>query len=170
MSRLHTLLFSGALLLALGCDQATKRVAEARLAPFEPVSLWSDLVRFELVPNVGGFLSLGQNLPESARTALFAILVPLSLALICFWLLRDGQASNRMVLGLGLVAGGGVGNWLDRLAQGAVVDFVSVGVGPLRTGIFNLADVLIFLGIGFLLLDLRSPPAEPRAPEEPGAT
>lgn len=168
MSRVHALLFSGALLFALGCDQATKHVAEARLDPFQPISLWSDLVRFELVPNVGGFLSLGQNLPETVRTALFSVLVPASLALICFWLLRDGQASGRMVAGLGLVAGGGVGNWLDRLAQGAVTDFVSIGVGPLRTGIFNLADVLIFLGIGFLLLDLR-PPAEAAAdPEESG--
>lgn len=52
-----------------------------------------------------------------------------------------------------MIAGGGLENWLDRvLHQGAVTDFVSVGVGPLCTGIFNLADVCILAGVVLLLL------------------
>ena len=52
-----------------------------------------------------------------------------------------------VVMGLILAVGGGMGNLIDRIAHGAVVDFVSLGIGPLRTGIFNLADVAITIGL-----------------------
>ena len=58
-------------------------------------------------------------------------------------------------MGLGLVAGGGVANWIDRLVAGAVTDFVSLGVGGLRTGIFNLADLSVLAGVAVLLLASR---------------
>jgi signal peptidase II len=41
---------------------------------------------------------------------------------------------------------GGVSNWVDRLVQGSVVDFLNVGIGPVRTGVFNVADMAIMLG------------------------
>ncbi|MEN8162170.1 MAG: signal peptidase II [Myxococcota bacterium] len=69
------------------------------------------------------------------------------------------------MVALGLVAGGGFANWLDRvLGDGSVTDFVSLGVGALRTGIFNLADVAIVLGV-LLLLRVGS-----RAAEEPAGS
>jgi signal peptidase II len=43
-------------------------------------------------------------------------------------------------------------NWLDRLASGRVVDFINIGFGPLRTGIFNVADVAIMFGSGLVIL------------------
>ena len=49
-------------------------------------------------------------------------------------------------LGLVLFVAGGASNWVDRVAQGSVVDFLNVGVGPVRTGVFNVADVAIMLG------------------------
>jgi signal peptidase II len=56
------------------------------------------------------------------------------------------------ILGVSLIIGGGFGNLLDRmLHRGAVVDFMNMGVGNLRTGIFNLADVAIVIGAGTLL-------------------
>ena len=48
--------------------------------------------------------------------------------------------------------GGGVGNWIDRvLHAGVVTDFVRIGLGPLRTGIFNVADVAVMAGAGILI-------------------
>jgi len=59
---------------------------------------------------------------------------------------------------LSLGAGGGLSNWLDRLLHGgAVTDFVSLGLGPLRTGVFNLADVFIVAGVALLLLHSLQP-------------
>jgi signal peptidase II len=54
------------------------------------------------------------------------------------------------LLGATLFVAGGASNWIDRLANGRVVDFLNVGVGPVRTGIFNVADVAL-MGGGALL-------------------
>ena len=51
-----------------------------------------------------------------------------------------------------MIAGGGISNWMDRARNGgSVVDFMNLGIGPVRTGIFNVADLAILVGIGFLL-------------------
>ena len=61
------------------------------------------------------------------------------------------------LLGLALFVAGGASNWIDRLARGFVVDFLNVGVGPVRTGIFNVADVAIMAGAAIMLIaELRA--------------
>ena len=57
-----------------------------------------------------------------------------------------------VLIGTGLVLAGGASNWVDRAIRGSVVDFINVGVGSLRTGIFNVADLAIMLGAVVLLL------------------
>jgi signal peptidase II len=137
----------------VGCDQLAKRVASHALADASTVSLLGDTVRLELVRNPGAFLSLGSELPEAVRHAAFVLFVPLVLALVCALALRAGIPSRSTLAGLALLAGGGLGNWLDRLLQdGAVTDFVSLGFGPLRTGIFNLADLCIIVGAALFVL------------------
>lgn len=56
------------------------------------------------------------------------------------------------VLGLVLFVAGGSSNWVDRIARGSVVDFLNVGIGPLRTGVFNVADLAIMFGAGLFVL------------------
>jgi signal peptidase II len=63
------------------------------------------------------------------------------------------------------VAAGGASNLIDRLARGTVTDFMNVGIGPLRTGIFNLADVAITLGAVLVVLGGR-PGARPDQPDQ----
>ncbi|HEY9518344.1 MAG TPA: signal peptidase II, partial [Gemmatimonadales bacterium] len=58
-------------------------------------------------------------------------------------------------LGLYLILGAGLSNLWDRLLRGRVIDFLNVGIGPLRTGIFNLADVALMLGLVLILLGHR---------------
>ena len=48
---------------------------------------------------------------------------------------------------------GGLSNLVDRIAMGSVIDFLNIGIGPIRTGIFNVADVAIMAGIALLLVD-----------------
>lgn len=154
------------LVACVGCDHATKQAAGVLLRGAEPRTLFGDAIRLELVANPGAFLSLGADLPTSVRHALFVGLVPAFLALLCIAFLRSGAASAAERVGLGLVAGGGLANWLDRiLHEGTVTDFVSIGVGPLRTGVFNLADVALMAGVATLLLlasRRASPPHEER--------
>jgi signal peptidase II len=144
------------LLCAVGCDQVAKTLAQASLATSPPVSLLHDCVRFELAQNRGAFLSVGETLPGSTRYLLFVVLVSGALTLTLIFTLRLRAASPVQLVALSLLTGGGLGNLIDRLLHdGAVVDFISVGVGPLRTGIFNVADAAITLGVLLLLIPWR---------------
>ena len=155
--RIRVLVFAAVLLCSAGCDHLTKQLASGRLADVTVVSLAADTVRLELHHNLGGFLSLGTELPRGVRNLLFIAIVPLGLLLACVLALRRATLTGWSVVGLGLVAGGGVANWLDRVAHGgAVTDFVSLGLGPLRSGIFNVADVWVVAGALLLILATHS--------------
>lgn len=147
------LAFALALVACFGCDQASKQVAESLLADTAGVSLVGDLVRFQLAFNPGGFMGLGARLPEALRSVLLVWLVPSALALLCLHFVRSARTTRGEWIALGLLAGGGLGNWLDRLLHaGSVTDFVSLGLGRLRTGIFNVADVAVIVGALLLVL------------------
>ncbi len=132
-------------------------MARQSLAASDPVLLLNGLVRLEYAENQGAFLSIGAGLPEEARFLLFVVLTSGILVAMVVLALRD-QVTPGQLLGLSLVAGGGAGNLVDRIVlDGTVVDFLSLGVGPVRTGIFNLADVAITMGALLLAaLQLRA--------------
>jgi signal peptidase II len=141
-------MFAFVMLACVGCDHAAKQVAEQWLAGSAGVEWLGGVVRFELVANPGAFLSLGARLPEALREALLIGVVPLLLAAVGWAVLRAPGATRAQVGAFALIAGGGLANWLDRLVNdGAVTDFVSLGFGPLRTGIFNVADLAIVAGL-----------------------
>jgi signal peptidase II len=135
----------------IGCDRVTKHLASTTLAGAPPRSLLADTVRLDYTENTGGFLSLGAELPVAARTALFTVVTGLSL-LVMIVMAIQSRRSVWSLIGLSLFIAGGASNWLDRLAFGRVVDFINVGFGPVRTGIFNVADVTIMFGAGLLIL------------------
>ena len=162
MRRQHVLCLLLAL-LCVGCDLATKRVAESLLAGSGAISFLGDLVRFELAANAGAMLGFGSNLPAFVREVVLIWLVPSVLLLLCVQFVRSADTTRNELLALALVAGGGIGNWLDRLFNdGFVTDFVSLGVGPVRTGIFNVADLAVMLGVALLLLFALQRKPEPQ--------
>ncbi len=122
MTKRHALVFLAILSLTVGCDHATKLIAQRSLGDLRAVSLASDTVRLELAANPGGFLSLGAGLPAELRKTFFLVLVPVALVAICLLLLRPG-VERRGLVAMELIAGGGLANWLDRLLNdGAVTD------------------------------------------------
>jgi len=154
MKRIWRLSLDALILISCtGCDQATKNIARELLASSPPISLLNGLVRFEYTENPGAFLGLGSNLPGEGRFLLFVIFASVSLLLTLAFITRAHNLDPKLLIGLSLVAGGGIGNLLDRIFNdGAVIDFVRLGVGPFRTGIFNLADVAIVGGVVILFL------------------
>ena len=102
--------------------------------------------------NTGAFLGLGTSLPPHLRFLIFTALVGLFLLALLIYLLKSKEMDRLALVALGLVFVGGLSNFIDRaLNEGAVVDFLNLGFGGLRTGIFNLADVYIMVG-AFLLI------------------
>jgi len=134
-----------AVLSTIGCDRVTKHAATTFLSGLPSRSYLADTVRLGYVENTGGFLSLGAGLPSAVRTGLFTVGTGLLLCMLVFIAIRWNW-DRLSKLGLALFVAGGASNWVDRVAQGSVVDFLNVGVGSVRTGVFNVADVAIMLG------------------------
>jgi signal peptidase II len=134
----------------IGCDGVTKHLAAERLSGLPAQSFLADTIRLSYAENAGGFLSVGDALPAWARTALFTVATGVFLALLVVAAWRSGWQEWRTVA-LSLFVAGGFANWVDRLGDGKVVDFLNVGIGSLRTGIFNVADVAIMVGVALFL-------------------
>jgi signal peptidase II len=103
------------------------------------------MVRLTYAENPGAFLSLGATWSIAARVGLFTIATGIMLLTAGIMAARS-QRMGGTALGLTLFVAGGVSNWMDRFAHGSVVDWITVGIGPVRTGIFNVADVAILAG------------------------
>jgi signal peptidase II len=155
------------LLGCVGCDQVSKSAARAWLASGARESFFGDSLRLQLVENPGSFLSLGASLPEHVRFTLFTAAVAVLLLCLVSASLFAGRLGFWRCIALALVAGGGTSNLIDRLIYGGrVTDFLNVGIGSFRTGIFNVADMAILLGVLLLVLKRGAPPA-PNLPPQP---
>jgi len=147
----------------IACDRATKHIAATMLAGTPNRSFLGDTVRLEYAENAGAFLSLGADWPFWLRTTLFGVGNAVLLLAVTVIAMRR-RWSRPALVGLALCVAGGASNLLDRVAFGSVVDFVNLGVGSVRTGIFNVADMAIMLGAFIVVLagiegSASSPPA-----------
>ena len=154
MTRIHRLGLVILILIACtSCDRMTKNMAQESLAFSAPISLLNDSIRIEYSENPGAILGLGANLPGQVRFLFFVVMTSLVLAITLVFAVNTHSVGLMQLVGLSLVAAGGMGNLLDRLLNdGAAIDFVRLGIGPLRTGIFNVADVAIVGGVATFLL------------------
>jgi len=141
------------LFASIGCDRVTKTIAKQNLPQDEVISLWKDTVRLRYTENSGAFLSFGANISEPVRYVVFTLIVGLFLSGLLIYQLSSKQMTLLQVWAMSLVLGGGYGNLIDRVFhEGHVFDFLNVGIGPLRTGIFNVADISITLGVLWFLV------------------
>ena len=131
----------------VACDRVTKHLAAVALEGVPRQSYLSDTFRLQYVENTGGFLSLGADLPLGARTVLFTVATGLMLIVVVAAAVRF-RWTGWTLLGVAFFVAGGASNWVDRATRGSVIDFMNVGLGPLRTGVFNVADMAILLGVG----------------------
>jgi len=136
----------------IGCDRVTKHIAASALSEGPARSFLAGTLRLEYAENTGAFLGLGADWPPAVRTAVFAAGNAVLLAVLTALALRE-RWPRVALLGMALFVAGGASNLLDRITSGMVIDFMNVGVGPLRTGIFNVADMAIMLGAGLLLFE-----------------
>lgn len=152
MTRFRSFLWTGAIvLLAIGFDQTTKAFAKTALRFRPPVSFFGGIVQFFYAENPGAFLSLGADLSETVRFRLFTLVVGGFLVGLLLYLCFNRSAARAEVIALSMVLGGGISNLIDRMVGShRVIDFMVIGTGPLRTGIFNVADVAITVGVGVL--------------------
>ena len=141
----------------MGLDQATKAWANAKLKGAPTESYLGDTFRFTWATNEGAFLSLGGSLPPNVRFWLLTVAVGVLLLGLTGVALFGKKDDSLTLVGYGWIVSGGASNWFDRARfDGSVVDFMNMGIGSLRTGIFNVADVAILIGIGLLFIAGRN--------------
>jgi len=158
------LLILALLLLLVGCDHASKGVAKAELETGGARELIRGFVSLRYVENTDVAFNLLRWVPEAVRFRALVVAGALAVVALCFLLLR-ARANVRMTLcALLLVTAGAVGNYLDRVFRGYVVDFVHLKHWP----VFNVADVYITVGFAILawasLTKWRRGPPVDRAP------
>lgn len=140
-------------LFNIGCDQFSKDLVRKHIEPMDYIQVVSDNLILTNVENTGAMLGFGQDFSPILK---MIFLQGLPLIVLLILLARSLQKSNLnqwMVFAFAFVIGGGIGNLIDRIAYGSVTDFFQIKLGFFKTGIFNMADVSVTIGV-FLLLFL----------------
>lgn len=142
----------GAVSLNYLLDRITKLIAVATLRDKDPVSLLFGFIRLSYIENNGAFLSLGSNWPFIAKYIVFLMIPILFCIYGIVYCCRKEKDKVRLLL-LASIIGGGLGNLIDRMYNSfRVIDFLNFGIGRLRTGILNVADLSVTFGATALVI------------------
>jgi signal peptidase II len=148
---LRALIITLLLVVNISCDQMSKVVVRQSIADNEVIPV-NDFITLTKVENTGAFMSAGHSLAKPLRIILLAILPTIVLLFGLWYIFRKHELTRSMLCGLTLMISGGLGNLYDRIAYGSVTDFLHVDFILFETGIFNLADVSIMIGVAIILV------------------
>ncbi len=149
-------------------DFISKRLVESRLTPHIPTRIIGDWLRFTLNYNVGAAMNISLG---GASRVVFTVLALVMIGVIIAMYFKTEVNETLQPLALALIAGGALGNLLDRLRSAkGVVDFIDVGIGDSRFWTFNVADSGVTCGAILLMLVLWSKPEDaPLRPAPPSS-
>ncbi len=148
--RRYALIF--ALILAgVGLDRWTKMLAAQHLRGQSIRDVAGSFFQLVFVENTGAFLSFGADLPDTIRLIALTILPTALLLGLLGYTLFSSRLNTWQVIAFSFICSGGMSNLYDRITEGKVIDFMIMGIGPLRTGVFNTADVCIMTGLFMML-------------------
>ena len=145
------LLVIALLICSIGLDRWTKLLAIEHLKDEPMRDIVGRFFQLVFVENTGAFLSFGANFPDVVKLIVLTIMPSVLLAALLLYTLFSTQLNTWQVIAFSLISGGGISNLFDRIAEGKVVDFMIMGIGSLRTGVFNTADVCIMIGLFMML-------------------
>ena len=148
-------LFLAAFAISLALDQLTKGWIIETLTFSDRVSVIDGFFYLTHVRNPGAAFSLFATAPAEIRGPFFIVVTLVAIGLIISFLRKLSPGERLSAFALGLILGGAVGNLIDRLVHGEVIDFLHI---RLWTGHswpdFNLADSFIVIGVALLVLEL----------------
>ena len=142
-------------------DQATKALVRARLPEHSSVPVVPGFLDFTHVRNTGAAFGLFASVDSSIKAILLNSVAVVVFLIVSAYALRSSHKSVRLQVGLALILGGAVGNLMDRVRFGYVVDFLDFAVSGHHWPAFNVADSAICIGVGLLFLDMLRNEEEP---------
>lgn len=150
---LRTLIILMILSLNIGCDQVSKNIVREKIGYNEYIGFLNNHLTLTKVENTGAFLSFGQSLPKPVNLILLIIFPMVVLGFALYYLFTKSNLTNIMMFAICFIVGGGAGNLFDRIFHGSVTDFLHIDFIIFQTGIFNLADVSIMVGMFIMLYE-----------------
>lgn len=141
------------IILNIGCDQVSKNMVREQVEFRSTTEIIGKTFILTNVENSGAFLGMGSDLNPIIKTILLLVLPIAVLLFVLHYLLTKKDIDNLTIIGLSFIVGGGIGNMYDRILYGQVTDFFHIDFGGVfKTGIFNMADVSVMVGMGLILL------------------
>jgi len=140
-------------MLNFACDQGTKIYARKNIKGQGTISVIDSFFILRYAENDGGFLSIGSNLLNPYKTVVLILFPVIVIIGSLIYLIFSRKLSIARIICISCIIGGGIGNIFDRIInKGVVTDFLNFGIGSIRTGILNFADMSITFGALFLIL------------------
>ncbi len=133
-------------------DQLTKALVMGKFRLHQSMVVIDNFLNVTLVHNRGAAFGILANLPDNIREPFFLVIPLLTLGaiLIAFYKLTEEDALG--ILGLALIVGGALGNLIDRVRIGHVIDFIDFHIGSWHFATFNLADSAVSIGAVLLVI------------------
>jgi len=135
-------------------DQITKAAILYKLPLYHSVSVIPGFFNFTHVHNTGGAFGFMANQSPSLRVILFVFVSLLAIGLIFFLYINTPRTHPFLAMGLAMIFGGAIGNLIDRIRLGEVVDFLDFYIGNLHWPAFNIADSAVSVGIAIFIFHL----------------
>jgi len=140
------------IIVNVALDQVSKFWIRANVEYNEIINLIGDTFIMTKVENKGAFLGMGSDLNPTVRLIVLLILPSAVLLFVLRYVFINKSIDKLSLIGFCFIIGGGLANLYDRIVYGEVTDFLHIDLGGVfRTGIFNVADMSVMLGMGLLL-------------------
>ena len=135
-------------------DQWTKWLAETKLTFLEPIPVIEPFLNWTLAYNYGAAFSFLADAGGWQKWFFSGLALVISLVLVVY-LIKAPRKAKLLSLGLATVLGGAIGNLIDRVRLGKVVDFIHVHYADVwHYPIFNIADIAICIGVAIIVVDM----------------
>lgn len=153
-NRQQALLWYVLSLVVIGLDQWTKWLAELKLNFHEPVAVIEPILNWTLAYNYGAAFSFLADQGGWQKWFFAGLSLAMSLFLV-WYLTRAPRQAKLLNVGLALILGGAIGNLIDRVRIGKVIDFIHVHYADVwHYPIFNVADIAICVGVAIVVIDM----------------
>jgi len=142
-------------------DVATKHYIDSRMALHESFAVISGFLNVTYVRNPGAAFSFLADASPAFRSVFFLVVTVLAIILVLFYIARSrSDKEPLMIFALSLILSGALGNFIDRVRIGGVIDFIDVHIGAYHWPAFNVADSAITVGAFLMLIALFKRPKE----------
>ena len=146
--------FAGVVALVILLDQATKMLVVRTIPLYKTITVIPGFFNLTHITNPGGAFGFLAHNGSPWRHWVFLIAAVVALSMILYFYHHTPSTHSSLGLGLSLIFGGAIGNLIDRLRYGQVIDFLDFYVSHFHWPTFNLADCAVTIGVGIFVLHI----------------